>query len=59
MLSGAVNAMGLGPVDRSLGVFFGVARALLLLGLVYLPFHLLLDDDARRISSKTARLISL
>lgn len=38
-ISGAVKAIGLGPVDRSLGVIFGVARALVLLGLFYLPFH--------------------
>lgn len=44
MISGAAKAMGLGPVDRTLGVIFGIARALVLLGLVYLPFHLLMDD---------------
>ncbi len=47
MLSGAVKAMGLGPVDRSLGVIFGIARALVLLGLFYLPFHLLMDQDRK------------
>lgn len=47
MISGAVKAMGLGPVDRSLGVIFGIARALLLLGLFYLPFHLLMDQDRK------------
>lgn len=43
-ISGAVKAVGLGPVDRSLGVIFGVARALVLLGLFYLPFHLMMPD---------------
>jgi membrane protein required for colicin V production len=47
MISGAAKAMGLGPVDRTLGVFFGIARALVLLGLIYLPFHLLMDDKRK------------
>jgi len=46
-ISGAAKAMGLGPVDRSLGVIFGIARALILLGLVYLPFHLLMDQERK------------
>lgn len=46
-MSGAAKAMGLGPVDRTLGVIFGIARALLLLGLVYLPFHLLMDEKKK------------
>ena len=46
-ISGAVKALGLGPVDRTLGVVFGIARAVLLLGLLYLPFHLLMDSDAK------------
>ena len=43
-LSGAARAVGLGPVDRTLGVFFGIGRGLLLLGLLYLPFHLNMDQ---------------
>ena len=46
-ISGAAKAVGLGPVDRTLGVIFGVARALVLLGLVYLPFHLLMDEKRK------------
>lgn len=46
-ISGAAKAMGLGPVDRTLGVIFGVARAMILLGLVYLPFHLLMGADKK------------
>lgn len=46
-ISGAAKAVGLGPVDRTLGVMFGIARALILLGLVYLPFHLLMDKDRK------------
>jgi membrane protein required for colicin V production len=45
--AGAIKAMGLGPVDRTLGVLFGIARAILLLGLLYLPFHLLMDQDSK------------
>ncbi len=47
-LSGAVRALGLGPVDRTLGVFFGVARGVLLLGILYLPFNLILPDDNKK-----------
>ncbi len=45
--SGFISSVGLGPVDRTLGIIFGIFRAVLLLGLLYLPFHLLLDDDAK------------
>ena len=48
MMSGAAKAMGLGPVDRTLGVFFGIARGLLLLGVVYLPFHVLMGDEQKK-----------
>lgn len=46
-MSGAAKAVGLGPVDRSLGVIFGVARALVLLGLLYLPFHVLMPEERK------------
>jgi membrane protein required for colicin V production len=45
--SGAVKAMGLGPVDRTLGVIFGIIRAVLLLSLLYLPFHKLMSDEGK------------
>lgn len=38
-ISGAAKAMGLGPVDRTLGVMFGLARGLVLLGIINLPFY--------------------
>ncbi len=47
-LASSAHAIGLGPVDRTLGVFFGVARGVLLLGLVYLPFHLILPDENKK-----------
>ena len=40
----SVHALGLGPVDRSLGVVFGLARGLLLIGLLYLPFYILMEE---------------
>lgn len=40
----SVHAVGLGPVDRSLGVVFGVVRGLLLIGLLYMPFHMLMEE---------------
>jgi membrane protein required for colicin V production len=45
--AGAAKAMGLGPIDRTLGVIFGIARAIVLLGLLYMPFHLLMDTDSK------------
>jgi len=45
--AGAAKAMGLGPVDRTLGVVFGIVRAVVLLGLLYLPFHLLMDEKTK------------
>ncbi|NQZ14254.1 MAG: CvpA family protein [Alphaproteobacteria bacterium] len=47
LTAGAVKAMGLGPIDRSLGVVFGIGRAVVLLGLLYLPFHLLMDAKTK------------
>ncbi len=46
-ISGAAKAMGLGPVDRTLGVFFGIARAMVLLGIVYLPFHVWMGEKPK------------
>lgn len=47
VMSGAARAVGLGPVDRTLGVLFGVARGLLLLGVVYLPFHVWMGENEK------------
>ncbi len=46
-LSAGAKAVGLGPVDRTLGVLFGAARAVLLLCLLYLPIMLLVEKDER------------
>jgi len=45
--AGAAKAMGLGPIDRTLGVIFGIGRAVLLLALLYMPFHLLMDESSK------------
>lgn len=58
--AGAAKAMGLGPIDRTLGVIFGIARAFILLGLLYLPFHLLMDENSKAqyfADSKTHKII--
>lgn len=43
-IAGVVRSAGLGPVDRTLGVVFGVVRGILLVGLIYLPFSVVLTD---------------
>jgi membrane protein required for colicin V production len=48
LISSGVQALGLGPVDRTLGIFFGLIRGLLLLGVLYLPFHLILSEDDKK-----------
>lgn len=47
-LAAGAKAAGLGPVDRTLGVIFGIARAVLLLGLLYLPFHNMMGDETKK-----------
>ena len=43
-LSSGAEKIGLGSIDRVLGAIFGLARGLLLVGLLYLPFFYILDD---------------
>ena len=38
---------GLGAIDRSMGFLFGLVRGILLLGLLYLPVHLFVEQDAK------------
>lgn len=47
VLSRFVESVGLGPVDRTLGIFFGLLRGFLLIGLLYLPFYLELDEEKK------------
>jgi membrane protein required for colicin V production len=46
-LSKKLKDTGLGPIDRTLGVFFGLARAVLVLGFLYLPLYLMEDTEKR------------
>jgi len=44
-LAASVKNIGLGAVDRTLGMVFGLARGVLFLGLLYLPIYYLVDDE--------------
>ena len=46
-LAETARSIGLGAVDRSLGFVFGLIRGILILGLLYLPVHLFIDNDAK------------
>lgn len=54
----SVHAIGLGPVDRSLGVVFGIARGFVLLGLLYLPFHILMSEEEKEDWFGTSHTVS-
>ena len=59
-IAGAVKSIGLGPVDRTLGFVFGIARGILLLTLLSLPADALLDDKQKQeffAESKTLPLV--
>lgn len=47
MIAETARNIGLGPVDRTLGVIFGIARGILLLGIIYLPFHVLAGEEQK------------
>lgn len=47
LLSGWAKAIGLGAVDRTLGVIFGILRGVIILALLYLPVHVLVDEKTR------------
>ena len=47
MLSGWAKAVGLGAFDRSFGVLFGIARAAVLVALLYLPVFVMVDEETR------------
>jgi len=58
-ISGAARAVGLGPVDRTLGVVFGIGRALILLSLIYLPINAMMPRDEREDLFKNSQSIVL
>lgn len=47
LLSRGVHAVGLGPVDRSLGVVFGLIRGVMVIGLMSLVLNFVLSDKQR------------
>ncbi len=47
VLAESAKDVGLGALDRTLGVVFGLARGVLLLGFAYLLPHVLLDDETK------------
>lgn len=44
-ISGGVKSLGLGPVDRVLGMVFGALRGFLFVFLIYLPFGFFMQPD--------------
>ena len=44
LIAEQVRAVGLGAIDRTLGVLFGLVRGLLITGLFYLPVHMAMND---------------
>lgn len=48
LIAESARALGLGAIDRTLGVVFGLVRGLLILGIFYLPVHIVMDDDAKK-----------
>lgn len=47
-LSGRAKKVGLGAVDRTLGIFFGLGRGVLLIGLVYALAMIFIEADTRK-----------
>ncbi len=46
-LSKFIESVGMGMVDRTLGVAFGIARGVILLGVIYLPVHMFVEKDEK------------
>lgn len=46
-LSQIVSSIGLGSVDRTMGVAFGIVRGVVLLAILYLPVHLIIEDPVK------------
>lgn len=47
-ISEFAKTIGLGAIDRTLGVVFGLVRGILLLGLLYLPFYYLAGPEQEK-----------
>ena len=48
LLAGWAKKIGLGAVDRTFGVIFGIARGVVLLALLYLPFYMMFEEENRK-----------
>lgn len=48
LLAETVKSIGLGAIDRTFGVMFGILRGVLLIGLLYLPVHLAFDGTDQK-----------
>lgn len=46
-ISEFVKNIGLGALDRTMGVVFGLARGILLLGLIYMPISYIVTDEQK------------
>lgn len=57
LLAGWARTIGLGAIDRTLGVIFGIARGVLVLAVLYLLPYLLFEGDTRKDWFKDSRLI--
>ncbi len=47
-LSHTASSAGLGSIDRTLGLIFGILRGVLLIGVLYLPIYLIASDEKRK-----------
>lgn len=47
-LAETIKSMGMGAVDRSMGAVFGLLRAALVVVVLYLPIHMLVEDDTKQ-----------
>lgn len=47
LIAETARRIGLGPVDRTLGVIFGIARGVVLVAIAYLPFHVFMSDESK------------
>lgn len=47
LLAETVRAIGLGPIDRTLGVIFGIARGILLIAIVFIPVRIAASEEKR------------
>ena len=48
-LAESAKSLGLGAVDRTFGVAFGIVRGVVLLGLLYMPVHLFVSKEEREV----------